>query len=545
MKKLLIILIFLIFASGCVQEPVACTQDAKLCPDGTYVSRVPPDCEFAPCPKCSEGETLNATCPDGTPYLKYSCDENGEWHEVVYVRNPCEKIETVSKDIDDLLALEREIDVIIEEELMIGPDHYKELKERLDSLDTTSEDYNRVWDKLKPLDISQPEPPRYVPDPCEGAEGNGDQIVSGPSAPTDFDPDNPFRSLTVHPTNPDLVYLGTERNGFLKSTDGGETWIRMRKGLWHDDPDTMIGHEAFYPEIYDIAYSESDPQIMYAAAVSGPGPLISYYPGAAAGVYKSTDGGDSWEWKSCGLTSGWPWSVWVHPSNPDIALVGIGGGSSSGGPDQGDYYEGGIFRTIDGGDKWNRINVDPNDGRNVYRTIVSARSDPPVIYTSGKSFDDFDENVGLIKSTDGGIAWKQVSLIPKDHNIEYFGISSDGETIYAGDEGSIQISRDGGETWSERKMSGWVYSVAVFPKDPDKLLFALSGGLYLSKNGLDSKIKVIDIEEGHISDVVIAPSDSNIAYAIKTGYDFYRSVDGGKTFEKTANLRTDVLNVIP
>jgi outer membrane protein assembly factor BamB len=93
MKKLFIILIVLVITSGCVNnnDPTLCTADVKICPDGTSVSRVAPDCEFAPCPGCSEGDIINGTCPDGGEYLKYSCDGNGEWHEVMYVRNPCEE----------------------------------------------------------------------------------------------------------------------------------------------------------------------------------------------------------------------------------------------------------------------------------------------------------------------------------------------------------------------------------------------------------------------------------------------------------------------
>ncbi|UCG95653.1 MAG: M23 family metallopeptidase [archaeon] len=92
MEKLMVALVLLILVSGCVAGPQACAKDAKICPDETAVGRVAPDCEFAPCPKCSEGDTISAECPDGTLYLKFSCDEEGEWHEVVYVRNPCEKI---------------------------------------------------------------------------------------------------------------------------------------------------------------------------------------------------------------------------------------------------------------------------------------------------------------------------------------------------------------------------------------------------------------------------------------------------------------------
>ncbi len=60
-------------------------------------------------------------------------------------------------------------------------------------------------------------------DPCGNALGNGDKIIQGPPGPDGADRDNPFRSLTVHPTNPNILIVGTERNGFLKSTDDGAT----------------------------------------------------------------------------------------------------------------------------------------------------------------------------------------------------------------------------------------------------------------------------------------------------------------------------------
>lgn len=59
-----------------------------------------------------------------------------------------------------------------------------------------------------------------------------------------------------------------------------------------------------------------------------------------------------------------------------------------------------------------------------------------------------------------------------------------------------------------------------------------------------SDIKVIDVEGRHPADIAIAPSDSNIVYAIDIGYDVYKSVDGGRTFTKIVNIREDVLKVI-
>ncbi|MBW1839647.1 MAG: hypothetical protein JRI49_06890 [Deltaproteobacteria bacterium] len=431
---------------------------------------------------------------------------------------------------------------------MIGPDHYARIKETLDSLDITSEDYNRIWEKLQPLNPDQTEPSGVsedVPDACDNATGNGNQIVSGPQAPTDYDPDNPFRSLTVHPTDPNIIYLGTERNGFLKSTDGGQTWTRKRTGLWHDDPSTVMGHEPFYPEIYDIAYSESDPQIMYAAATSGPGPLLSNYPGPAAGVYKSVDGGDTWEWKSCGITSGWVWSVWVHDENPDIALVGISGGRSTSGIDG--YYDGGIFRTTNGGETWKRVILGTNDNKNAYRVIVSAKENPNLVYTSGVDIEDETSHIGLYKSTDAGLTWTGIESI---EYFEYFDISPDGQTIYGNlhDCNGGVISNDGGNNW--RRSKGACYVIAVSPSDILRVLYGGYDGVYISVNGLIDVEKVADITvfgggHKHVGDIVFAPSDNNIVYAITSGYDLYKSTNSGNAFKLIINLRNDVLSVIP
>ncbi len=123
MRKGIIILgviLVLLISSGCIreaQEPVACTEDAKICPDGSAVGRVPPDCEFAPCPKtvqepvtksppsnetlphtilseCTDGELKSTTCPDGvTTYVSEECVD-GKWAYIKYFRDPCAPLPT-------------------------------------------------------------------------------------------------------------------------------------------------------------------------------------------------------------------------------------------------------------------------------------------------------------------------------------------------------------------------------------------------------------------------------------------------------------------
>ncbi len=112
-----LLLLFLSSSSGCLQEtaaPVACTADAKICPDGTAVGRIAPDCKFAPCPddsvepasdtprpnqfpdtfkaECVDGQIQEALCPDRvTTYLAENCVD-GKWATVNYIRNPCEPL---------------------------------------------------------------------------------------------------------------------------------------------------------------------------------------------------------------------------------------------------------------------------------------------------------------------------------------------------------------------------------------------------------------------------------------------------------------------
>lgn len=108
------------------------------------------------------------------------------------------------------------------------------------------------------------------PDTCGNAIGNGSTIISGPSAPTapqgggDFD--STFHSLTVHPTDPNKVWVGTERNGVLYTADGGTTWSRYRYGLRHIST-------GGYTELWNMDISKSDPTKLLIAANDSPAPL--------------------------------------------------------------------------------------------------------------------------------------------------------------------------------------------------------------------------------------------------------------------------------
>ncbi len=390
--------------------------------------------------------------------------------------------------------------------------------------------------KDPPIDTT--DPPNDQNDPCGNKLGNGNTIISGPSGPSGADNDSVFRSLSVDPSNPDVVYVGTERNGLLKSSDGGTTWIRMRQGIRNFNNG--------YPEFYDLRVAASQTNILYAATVDSPGPVTEDYPSSHAGVYKSTNGGETWERKNCGIDNSSITVVQIDPENPLIAVIGIRGGFASFSELSGQYFNGGIYRTTNGGDSWVKVNVGAND---IYSNFILMRRsliNPVALITFSFNYDDLSKNLGFLRSLDNGISWTQFAPGLRELLISYFDISSDANVIYAvsRDEMKIMKSTDGGNSWNEFQFRSSCYALAVSPSDSERVLFSVMDKLYLSINGLLSFTMVINNNGTTFDDIVFAPSNNDVVYAVCKGYILYKSQDGGVTFTLIRNLRQDVLNVV-
>lgn len=390
----------------------------------------------------------------------------------------------------------------------------------------------------QPAPTSSPAPttPAESTDTCGNDVGNGNDIIAGPSGPSGSDNDSVFRSLTVHPTDAKIIYIGTERNGVLKSTDGGLSWTRLRKGFRHTD----VG----YPEFWDISVSSTNPSHLLAATSDSPGPITGNYPSSMAGIYRSIDGGQSWTRVDCGLTNGAVASALYHPTSTDIALAGGSGGTPSytGYDISGKFFPAGLYRTTDAGANWVKKTLPDNFETNSYWQLVGRGTSPWTITSFAFNYDDLTKNIGFIRSTDGGQTWQTFASELRTLRITDFDVSADGQTIYAvpRDTFAVKKSTDGGTTWTtvSSRANG---VLAISPSDANRVVFAAHSDLYLTTNGFVSETQLISGSK-KFNDIVFAPSDPTIVYAVTSGFLLYKSTDRGAAFALIKNLRSDVLN---
>ena len=292
----------------------------------------------------------------------------------------------------------------------------------------------------------------------------------------------PFRaSRTVAgvgiPTQPSVFFTGVHTGGVWKTDDYGRTW----RPIFDSAPTGSIG---------DIGVSWSNPDILYIGTGEG---LHRPDLGVGDGIFKSIDGGRSWKHVGLGDVQQVGRLV-VHPTNPDIVFVaGLG-------HPYGPNAERGIFRTTNGGATWERVlfvnentggvqvEFDPKNPNVVYGSMWDHREGP----WENASFSG--PNSGLYKSLDGGTTWRQLKgglptgaegagriclgIGVNDPNRLYAAVMGQGR----GAEGFYR-SNDGGESWTlVSKDSRLGLDVRVHPKNDD-VVFVGNIAAYRSDDG--------------------------------------------------------------
>jgi photosystem II stability/assembly factor-like uncharacterized protein len=269
-------------------------------------------------------------------------------------------------------------------------------------------------------------------------------------------------NIQVHPQNPDIAYVAALGNlwaestdrGVFKTSDGGNTW---QKSLFVD---TMTG-------VVDLAMDPSDPNILYAAAYQRLRQAWGFNGGGpGSGIYKTTDGGENW--RLLDQTNGIPVGdkgrigIAMSASNPRVLNATI---------QTPDRETEGIYRSEDGGETWLRVN--PLNPRPMYYShIYIDPLESRRVYVLGTS---------SYRSEDGGRTFTEIAVSPtydvgvhRDHHSLWID-PSDTRHLYLGSDGGFYESWDRGEAWIkiDNLTIAQYYAIGVDMRDP----YFIYGGL--------------------------------------------------------------------
>ena len=342
------------------------------------------------------------------------------------------------------------------------------------------------------------------------------------------------RSLTAAgvPGDPTTYYFGATGGGVWKSTDGAMTW----SSVFDKEGTSSIG---------SIAVANSNHSVLYVgtgeACIRG---NISH----GDGVYKSLDGGKSW--KNVGLRDSRAiGKVIINPTNPDIAFVAALGHPFGPNPERG------IFRTTDGGKTWEKVlykdentggidvAFDPHNPNILFAALWQARR-------TSWSMADGGPGSGLYRSNDGGTTWKHIEEhgLPKGpYGKIGVAVAANSDRVYAlieahNPDGGLYRSDDGGESWQLVNPSHslwqrpWYYMhVIADPRDEDTL-YIMDVDAYKSTDG-GHLFNKVHVPHGDNHGLWIDPMNTRRMIASNDG-GVTVTLDGGKNWTRQDNQPT-------
>ena len=305
--------------------------------------------------------------------------------------------------------------------------------------------------------------------------------------------------VRVHPKNPDIVFVGAQghvfgpndQRGVFRSTDGGKNW---QKTLFRS---SKAG-------VTDLILDPTNPNIIYAAlweVYRQPWTLESGGPGS--GIFKSTDGGDTWNeiTRNTGLPKGVIGNIGitVSPANPERVWAIV------------EAEEGGVFRSDNAGKTWTKVNEQRSLRQRAwyYTRIYADPQNADTVYVL---------NTGFYKSNDGGKTYSSIS-VPHGDNHDLWIAPNDPMRMINSNDGGANVSYNGGRSWTEQDQpTAQFYRVAVDNDFPYNIYGAQQDNSTVkiasrtTDFGID-RTNWYDVGGGESGWIAPSPKDSNIVFA--------------------------------
>lgn len=348
----------------------------------------------------------------------------------------------------------------------------------------------------------------------------------------------PFRggrsaAVTGVPGKPNLFYFGATGGGVWKTVNGGHTWEN-------------ISDDYFGGSIGAVEVAQSDPNVIY---VGGGEKTLRGNVSSGYGIWKTEDAGKTW--KSVGLEkSRHIPRIRIHPKNHNIVYAAVLGNIYKPTQDRG------VYKSMDGGKTWEKIlfvndqsgavdlTLDPNNPRIVYASTWRAKRTPYSLSSGGNGS-------ALWKSTDSGETWSEISKnegFPKD-TLGIIGVTvspKNSERVWAiveqKEKGGLYRSDDGGKTWEqvndERKLRqrAWYYTRVYADSEDEDVVYVLNVRYHKSMDG-GKTFNTFNAPHGDHHDLWIAPENSKRMIIGDDG-GAQVSYDGGETWSTYYNQPT-------
>jgi photosystem II stability/assembly factor-like uncharacterized protein len=310
-----------------------------------------------------------------------------------------------------------------------------------------------------------------------------------------------------------------------------------------------IGPAVMGGRVDDFAVVESDPRIIYVGA-------------AAGGVFKTVNGGQSWQALFEDQANPSIGDIAISPSNPSILYVGTGEPNNR----QSSSWGNGVYKTTDGGATWTHMGL--KETHHIGRIVVHP-TNPDIVYVAAQG-DLWGPNKerGVYKSTDGGATWtltlfvnedtgaNDIAIDPQSPNILYASAYQRRRTVFGfsggGPGAALYRSTDGGSHWT--KMAGGLPTQGDFGRCAldiyrrnSNIVYALvenqaQGGVYRSedKGATWTRMSDTNPRPSYFSQIRVDPNNDQKIWL--GGVNMYMSEDGGRTFVQTRfrNVHSDV-----